>query len=160
MSQKPEARSHKPGATAGALLTAAMLLAACGDGKVVTNTYDTAKEARAEGGKEWLPALVPAGAYDVREAHDEGGSGRRWGLFSFTPGDIEALKGRLGTETALDGLRADAPPRIEWWPLLLRETLDGSRLAATGLLGYRPAGEDVVVAVNWNQRRAYYWSPR
>jgi hypothetical protein len=144
-----------------AIVATAILLSGCGDGNVVTNTYDTAKQARAaEDAARWLPALVPAGGYDIREAHDQGGSGRRWGLFSFTPNDIEPFRARLGSETPLDGLRADAPPRIEWWPLLLRETLDGAKIAGTGLRGYRPAGEDLVVAVNWNQRRAYYWTPR
>ena len=130
---------------------------ACGDLEVVTNTYATAEEARPAVDRGWIPSILPPGAHDIREAHDNAG-GRRWGLFSFRQNDDAALRARLGDELSLSGIRADAPPRIEWWPLLLRGDLDGDRLAATGLKGYPVSGQQLVVAVNWNQRRAYYWS--
>ena len=143
-------------------LISATVLSACSDLDVVTHTYATAAEARAAGAVErgWLPRLVPAGAHDIRTAHDEAGSGRRWGLFSFAPTDERALRDALGPEVSFEGVGADAPPRIEWWPVLLRGTLDAGRVAATGLKGYRVPGDELVTAVNWNQRRAYYWTPR
>ena len=62
-------------------------------------------------------------------------------MFSFREEDDAALKARLGQELNLSGVRADAPPRIEWWPILLRGSLDGERLAATGLKGYPVSGQ-------------------
>ena len=134
----------------------------CRDLQVVTNTYATRAEAQTSSAIErrWIPSLLPAGAHDIREAHDEAPSGRRWGLFSFRPDDDATLRGSLGSEISFQGLRADAPPRIEWWPILLRGALDPAQLAATGLKGYSVSGDGLVVAVNWNQRRAYYWSRR
>jgi hypothetical protein len=130
---------------------------ACADLDVVTNTYATAAEARPAVERGWIPAILPAGAHDIRAAHDNAGT-RRWGLFSFRDDDETALRSHLGEEMSLSGVRADAPPRIEWWPILLRGELDGAHLAATGLKGYPVTGQQLVMAVNWNQRRAYYWS--
>ena len=135
---------------------------ACHDLQVVTNSYNTYGDARSSGAieKGWLPALVPAGAHDIREAHDQANTRRRWGLFSFRPADDPDLRARLGSEFGFQGIRVDAPPRIEWWPILLRGALDHAQLAATGLHGYDVPGDELVIAVNWNQRRAYYWSRR
>jgi hypothetical protein len=130
---------------------------ACGDLEVVTNTYATVAEARPAVERAWIPAILPPSAHDIREAHDNAGP-RRWGVFSFREEDDAALKARLGQELNLSGVRADAPPRIEWWPILLRGSLDGERLAATGLKGYPVSGQQLLIVVNWNQRRAYYWS--
>ena len=140
-----------------AAVLSSVLFFACGDLDVVTNSYATAAEARRAVESGWIPAVLPAGAHDIREAHDARG-GRRWGLFSFRAEDAEILRARLGPELNLSGIRADAPPRIEWWPVLLRGHLDGGRLATTGLKGYPVSGQQLVIAVNWNQRRAYYWS--
>ena len=136
---------------------ASVCVCACGDIDVVTNSYATAAEARPAVEKGWIPPILTPGAQDIREAHDNAGR-RRWGLFSFPQEDIEALRQRLGAEVSLTGVRADAPPRIEWWPILLRGDLDGERLAATGLKGYPVSDQQLLIAVNWNQRRAYYWS--
>jgi len=136
---------------------ASVWLSACGDIEVVTNAYASAAEARPAVEKGWIPAILPAGAHDIREAHDNAGR-RRWGLFSFRQEDDDGLRSQLGPELTLTGVRADAPPRIEWWPILLRGDLDGERLAATGLKGYPVSSQQLVIAVNWNQRRAYYWS--
>ena len=144
------------GRAAGPILLT-LVLAACGDLDVVTNTFATAEEARSAVEQGWIPAVLPPGAHDIREAHDRAGP-RRWGLFSFREGDSNALLSRLGPELNLAGVRADAPPRIEWWPVLLRGSLDGERLTATGLKGYPVTGQQIIIAVNWNQRRAYYWS--
>lgn len=135
-------------------------ISACRNLEVVTNSYATMAEARQSGAVErgWLPEMLPTGAHDIREAHDDAVKRRRWGLFSFRPEDADFLRGRLGSEISLAGVACDAPARIEWWPVLLRGTLDPDSLAATGLKGYSATGDRVVVAVNWNQRRAYYWS--
>jgi hypothetical protein len=145
-----------------AVAVAATLASGCDDLDVVTNSYATLTEAQAAGAVErgWLPAIVPSGAHDIREAHDQAGSRRRWGIFSFRPEDADQLRAALGTERSFAGLGANAPPRIEWWPVQLRGTLNAERLAATGLKAYPVAGDQLVAAVNWNQRRAYYWSPR
>ena len=144
-----------------AVILAGLLSSGCGD-YVITNSFATMEEARAAGAVErgWLPGLVPPGAHDIREAHDREESRRRWGLFSFAPQDVETLRSRLGEEISFAGLGADAPPRIEWWPVALRGTFDADRVASTGLQAYKVAGDDLVAAVNWKQRRAYYWSPR
>jgi hypothetical protein len=147
---------------AAALVCGLIICVACHDLQVVTNSYATLAEAQKSGAVErgWMPDLLPPGAHDIREAHDQARSRRRWGLFSFRPDDEGTLKARLGPEISFDGAGTDAPPRIEWWPVLLRGTLDHTQLAATGLKGYAVPGGELVVAVNWNQRRAYYWSRR
>ena len=66
----------------------------------------------------------------------------------------------MGSEISFEGVGTDAPPRIEWWPVLLRGSLDPVQLTATGLRAYAMPGDELIVAVNWNQRRAYYWSRR
>ena len=146
------------------VVTAAVCVAvavACRNLEVVTNTYVSMAEARQAGAIErgWLPSLVPAGAHDIREAHDQAAA-RKWGLFSFRPEDADGLRTAIGPERGFDGMTCDAPGRIEWWPVLLRGTLNPDRLVATGLKGYAVADGSLAVAVNWNQRRAYYWTPK
>lgn len=142
------------------LAAALACIAGCRDVEVVTNTYATHAEARQAGAVErgWMPRGLPAGAFELREAHDPD-TNRRWGLFSFQPGDTDALRALLGAPVRLGGQKCDPPRRIEWWPVLLRGRLDDAQLAATGLQGYRLAPEGLAFAVNWSQRRAYYWSP-
>ena len=132
---------------------------ACSDADVVTEAYATLAEARAAGAVDrgWIPRGLPEGTRELRSAHDLDSS-RRWGLFNFPPGEDAALRTLLGAETSLDGLTCNPPRRIEWWPVLLRERLDGERIAATGLRGYAERGGDLIFAVNWAQGRAYYWS--
>ena len=68
-------------------------------------------------------------------AHDVD-SNRRWGLFNFPPEEGDALRALAGPEISFDGLECNPPGRIEWWPVLLRQRLDGERIKATGLRGY------------------------
>ena len=152
----------RPLGVAGIVPICLIMAAGCRDLQVVTNTYATLAEARSAGAIErgWIPALLPAGAHDIREAHDETRMRRRWGLFSFRPEDDETFKARMGSEISFEGVGTDAPPRIEWWPVLLRGSLDPVQLTATGLQAYAMPGDELIVAVNWNQRRAYYWSRR
>ncbi len=147
-------------AAAAALILVGLAPAACRNARVVTATYATLDEARQAGAidRGWIPALVPAGAHDLREAHDPGTS-RRWGLFDFRQADDAALRAAIGQEPiSLDGRTCDIARRIEWWPVMLRGRLRDEQLRATGLVAYAAPGGGLVVAVNWNQRRAYYWT--
>jgi hypothetical protein len=141
-----------------ALVAAASI--GCRDIDVVTASYATLDEAREAGAIErgWIPEGLPPGAHDLREAHD-GRSSRRWGLFSFAREEADSLRRLLEPdERTFAGMRCDAPPRIEWWPVQLRGALDDEKLRATGLRAYHAAAGDLVFAVNWNQGRGYYWS--
>jgi hypothetical protein len=140
---------------AGAALLA---LAACGRA-VETATFATLAEARESGAVErgWVPAVLPDQAFELRAAYDTRGD-QRWGLFNFRPADADALRAVLEPqEMSLAGTVIDIPPRIEWWPVQLRGTLDAERVEATGLRAYRARSAPLVIAVNWNQGRAYYW---
>jgi hypothetical protein len=133
----------------------------CRDLDVVTASYATLAEAERAGAvaRGWLPPGLPAGTHDIREAHGVD-TGRRWALFSFRGEDDAALKRVLQPgETSLEGEVCDAPARLEWWPILLRGQLDAERIRATGLQTYRSADTSLIFAVNWKQRRAYYWTP-
>ena len=138
-----------------------IVLPACRDLEVVTASYDTIAQAERAGAvsRGWLPQGLPQGTHDIREAHDPD-TNRRWGLFSFKAGEEDALKRLLETtETSLQGQVCDAPGRIEWWPILLRDRLDADAIRATGLQAYRSTDASLLFAVNWKQRRAYYWTP-
>ena len=142
-------------------LAALFTLTACRNIDVVTATYASLEEARQAGAVErgWIPASIPAGAHDLREAHDLD-SNRRWGLFSFPRAEADAMRAMLRPdELSWDGIACDVPGRIEWWPVVLRGGLDAERVTATGLRGYWSREGDLVVAVNWSQGRAYYWTP-
>jgi hypothetical protein len=130
---------------------------ACGDTDVVTESYATLAEAISAGAvaRGWLPAGLPAGTRDLRLAHDLDTS-RRWGLFNFDPSDADALRALLGAGLSIQGIVCDPPPRIEWWPVLLRGPLDQTQVHATGLRAYQARAGDLAFLVNWSQSRAYY----
>jgi hypothetical protein len=136
-----------------------LAVSGCRDADVVTASYATLAEAAAAGAvdREWVPRGLPPGTREIREAHDLDTS-RRWGLFNFPPAEADALKALLGPELSLDGQRCDPPRRIEWWPVLLRGALNGEQIRATGIHAYRAREGGLIVAVNWNQGRAYYWA--
>jgi hypothetical protein len=142
------------------VVSALLTLAACGRA-VETGNFANVAEARQSGAVErgWVPAALPEGAFELRAAYDRRGT-QRWGLFNFRPADAEALRAILEPEEiSLAGAAIDIPPRIEWWPVQLRGTLDAERVQLTGLRAYRVRSETLVMAVNWNQGRAYYWTP-
>lgn len=133
---------------------------ACSGRNVQTATYATYAEARASGAvdKGWVPAVLPEKAYELRAAYAVNGE-QRWGLFNFRPEDQPALRSILeADEIPLAGTVLDVPGRIEWWPLILRGEVDAERARTTGLRAYRAKTAPLVVAVNWNQGRAYYWT--
>lgn len=139
---------------------AAVVAVACAGINAQTNTYATLTEARDAGAvaRGWVPDGLPAGTYEIREAHVPD-TPKRWGIFNFPPVEADALKRLLHPEPIrLTGQHARAPTRIEWWPVALRGTIDGDVIARTGLLAYRAKQGDLVFAVNWNQGRAYYWA--
>jgi hypothetical protein len=142
-----------------AVLVVCVALAACSGRTVHTETYGSMSEARTAGAVErgWVPAIVPAEAYELRAAYDVDGD-RRWGLFNFRPADEPVLRAALDeAEVSVAGTVMDIPARIEWWPVQLRGRLDEERILATGLQAYRSTGGEFTFLVNWKQGRAYYW---
>lgn len=132
----------------------------CGNIDVLTASYATLDEARRAGAIErgWIPTWLPPGAHDLREAHDDD-SNRRWGLFNFDATDEPALREAVGAPISLEGRSCEAPRRIEWWPVMLRGRLRAGPIEATGLVAYAAREpEGLIVAVNWKQRRSYYWT--
>jgi hypothetical protein len=141
------------------LIGAVALIVGCGYSDAVTNAYATKAEAEQAGAVErgWVPRGLPESAREFREAHSVEG-GRVWGLFSFAPEDGDALRALVDPkEISASGLRPEIPARIEWWPLLLRSTLDAEQIRSAGLQPYRSKDGTLVVIVNWKQGRAYYW---
>jgi hypothetical protein len=141
-------------------LTLAAGLACSGIGSK-TNAFATVAEALDAGAirQGWVPEGLPPHAHDLREAHLPG-SGKRWGLFEYPPSEEDALRALVQPqELSLDGQHCDIPARIEWWPLTLRGDLDAARIAATGVRAYRSKAGDLIFAINWQQGRAYYWTP-
>ena len=140
----------------GILLT---LVTGCSGRSVHTATYATVAEARAAGAvdKGLVPGMLPEGAYELRAAYATNGP-ERWGLFNFRDADAERLRSVLEPdEVPFAGVEMEIPGRIEWWPVILRGTLDAERIEATGLRAYRARSRGLVFAVNWKQGRAYYW---
>jgi hypothetical protein len=144
------------------IAVAAMLaVAGCRNADVVTNAYSTLEEARAAGAiaPDRMPDRLPSGSHDLREARDLD-TRRRWGLFSFPSEQKDQLMAMLDArEIPLAGQSCDVPGRIEWWPVLLRGSLDDGQVRATGIRAYHSASGELIFAVNWNQGRAYYWTP-
>jgi hypothetical protein len=143
-----------------AIVAALALGTGCSGLNSQTNAFATLAEARQSGAitQGWIPEGLPPGSHDLREAHVPG-TRHRWGIVNFPVGESASLRALLESdETPLQGMRCEAPARIEWWPVILRGDLNGSQLAQTGLRAYRAKGSDLVFAVNWTQGRAYYWT--
>ena len=141
------------------LVGAIALGVACSYSDTVTNAYATKAEAEQAGAVEqgWVPRGLPESARELREAHSVAG-GRVWGLFSFAPEDVDALRALLeAKEISASGLRPEIPARIEWWPVLLRSTLGDEQIKSAGLQTYRSTDGALIMIVNWKQGRAYYW---
>jgi hypothetical protein len=139
----------------------AIAAAACSGIDAQTNSFATLDEARQAGAiaNGWIPDGLPQGAHDIREGHVPG-TPQRWGVMEFPQSEDASLRGLLQPEEIpLDGQRCDVPARVEWWPVILRGTLDGERIAATQLRAYRAKSGNLIFAVNWNQGRAYFWTP-
>jgi hypothetical protein len=136
-------------------------VANCSGINAQTNAYATLVEARQAGAMQrgWVPEGLPPGTNDIHEAHVPG-TPQRWGIINFPPSESEILRGLLQPdESSVRSERADAPGRIEWWPVALRGDIDAETLARAGITMYRAKQGDLVFAVNWKQGRAYYWTP-
>jgi hypothetical protein len=135
--------------------------AACAGIDAQTNSFSTLDEARQAGAiaNGWIPDGLPPGSHDIREGHVPG-TPQRWGVIEFPHSEEASLRALLQPEEIpLDGQRCEVPGRVEWWPVILRGTLHGERIAATQLSAYRARTGDLMFAVNWNQGRAYFWTP-
>jgi|SRR5919112_641476 hypothetical protein len=147
---------------AGGLTIGGLTVAlACSGIDAQTNSYATLAEADQAGAivNGWMPEGLPPGSHDIREGHVPG-THQRWGVINFPQAQDAALRALLEPEEiSLDGQHCDVPGRVEWWPVILRGALNGERLAATQLRAYRARQGNLIVAVNWNQGRAYYWTP-
>lgn len=143
-------------------LLVAVGVVACASINSQTNSYATLEEARQAGAvaQGWVPAWLPPASHDIREAHVPG-TPAKWGIVNFPQEESDVLRAALvPDEFPLDGQRCEMPGRIEWWPIELRGSINGERLAAIGIRGYRTREGDLIMAVNWKQGRAYYWTPR
>lgn len=137
----------------------ASTLAGCAGINSQTYSFATLDEARRAGAisKGWVPEGLPASSHDIRVAQVPDTS-QHWGIINFPRAEEGSLRALLmPDEVSLTGEHCDMPGRIEWWPIVLRGELNGERLAATGIRGYRAKSGDLLFAVNWNQGRAYYW---
>ena len=136
------------------------LLAGCSSVNTRTMSYATLAEARDAGAIEngWVPRGLPDSVFELRIAYAPDGF-ERWGLINFPASAVDGVRALLeGEEVPLQGVRCDIPPRIEWWPVLVRGDLDAQRLAATGTRAYRSRDRKMIFLVNWTQGRAYYWT--
>jgi hypothetical protein len=137
----------------------AVALTACAGINSQTYSFATLDEARRAGAIShgWIPEGLPPGSHDIRVAQLPDTS-QHWGIINFPAAEEGVLRALLQpTEVSLTGEHCDMPGRIEWWPVVLRGELDGERLAATGIRGYRANAGQLLFAVNWSQGRAYYW---
>ena len=143
---------------ARAAVVAAAFTAACSGLTAQTNSFATLAEARAAGAiaNGYLPEGLPPGTHDIREGHVPGTS-QKWGLFEYPQSEESLVRALLQPdEVSLVHERCDVPPRVEWWPPMLRGPLDRARLEPTGIHTYRSRTGNLLVAVNWSQGRAYY----
>ena len=137
----------------------AVTVAACAGINSQTYSFATLDEARRAGAisRGWIPEGLPPGSHDIRVAQVPDTS-QHWGIINFPAAEEGVLRALLQPgEVSLTGEHCDMPGRIEWWPVVLRGELDGERLAATGIRGYRAKAGQLLFAVNWSQGRAYYW---
>ena len=149
---------YAAGAPAAMALVAAV---ACSGINAQTNSFATLAEAREAGAiaKGWIPEGLPPASHDIREGHVPGTTAR-WGIIDFPQSEEASLRALLQPDgIPLSGQRCEIPGRIEWWPLMLRGSLDGERLSATGIRAYRAKEGNLIFAVNWSQGRAYFWTP-
>jgi hypothetical protein len=141
------------------LLASVVVAPGCSGLNAQTNSFATLAEARQAGAiaQGWIPDGLPPGTHDIRLAYVPDGP-QRWGIVNFPPAEGDTLKALLADEMSLQGIDCDVPPRIEWWPIVLRGALDEEQIRATGLRAHRARQRNLVFAVNWNQGRAYYWT--
>lgn len=140
------------------IAAAAIAASACTGVNAKTFTFATLAEAQPAIDKGWMPPGLPSSSYEIRAAYVPDGW-QRWGIINFPAEGAAELRRLLqAEEISLAGIRCDVPGRIEWWPVQLRQQLDGERIASTGAKAYRSRSGTVIFVVNWAQGRAYYWT--
>jgi hypothetical protein len=140
-------------------LAVLVVVAACSGLDVKTATYANMAEAQPAIAEGLMPPGLPRSSFELRAAYVPGGS-RQWGILNFPAAGAEELRALLQPEElSLTGVRLDIPPRIEWWPVQLRKSLDDERIKATGAKAYRAKSGGLFFVVNWAQGRAYYFTP-
>ena len=133
---------------------------ACSGLDVKTATYANMQDAKVAIDTGIMPPGLPSSSYELRAAYVPD-SWQRWGIINFPHPGAEDLRRMLNPEEiSLRGVRVDIPPRVEWWPVQLRKTLDDERVKATGVKAYHTQDGKMIVVVNWPQGRAYYWTLR
>ena len=132
------------------------LLYGCSDLRVKMEVFNTAEDARRAGAMSsaWMPQAMPPGASDLRSGHLP--DGRHWGVFAFQSSETNAVRALTTEEITTGGIRCDPPGRLEFWPKILRGSVDIDRIRSTGLRVYRGT-DGRTYAINWGQGRAYYW---
>jgi hypothetical protein len=139
---------------------AALVSAGCFGLNVQTATYANMQEAQPAVDAGLMPRGLPRSAFELRAAYVPDGR-ERWGLFNFPAEGADQLRALTDpTEISLTGVRCAIPPRVEWWPVQLRQSLDDERVKATGAKAYRAKNDGLLFIVNWAQGRAYYFTPQ
>jgi hypothetical protein len=143
---------------AARLCALSALVAACAGVRSESDVFATLQEAKAAGAidRGWVPAGLPDGTTDLRDAHVPAGT--HWGLFSFPPSDAAPLHALLADEITASPPPCNPPGRFEWWPRLLRTPINLDTAHQIGLRLYRSRDARRVFAINWNQGMGYYWS--
>lgn len=138
----------------------ALALAACSAVRSESDTFATLQEAKTAGAVDrgWVPAGLPDGTTDLRDAHVP--TGTHWGLFSFPPSDPAPLRALISVEITSSPPPCNPPGRFEWWPRMLRTPINLDAAHETGLHLYTARDGQRTFAVNWNQGKAFYWSVR
>ena len=132
--------------------------AACSGLNVQTATYADMRDAKPAIDAGLIPPGLPPTSFELRAAYVPDGW-QRWGIINFPAEGAAQLRGLLNPEEiSLRGIKVTIPPRVEWWPVQLRQTLDDERVKATGVKAYRSHDGKMIVVVNWSQGRAYYWT--
>ena len=151
-----EAGVRRRGALA---LVGVLATTGCYSLNVQTETYANMQEAQPAVDAGLMPQGLPRSAFELRAAYVPGGW-QRWGIINFPAEGADELRALIEpTEMSLTGVRCEIPPRVEWWPVQLRQSLDDERVKATGAQAYRSRKGDLIVVVNWRQGRAYYFTP-
>ncbi len=112
----------------------------------------------------WLPEFLPASSRNIRMAYDLSPS-ESWCAFEFDLEDSEHLRTALEKKTSNPARVSDVrDPDMEWWPEILKGSLDETRLRASGLATYSYTEQlspvlrsTTVFFVDWKSGRAYFY---
>lgn len=125
---------------------------------LIETTYTGATEVREGKRKGWIPEFVPDSAAAVLVI-DDLDSNEHCGAFSFTEAQGEVIRSRLPrrleSEVRLPACRLWG---MAGWPSWFGPRLDHEQGSARGFELFRD--EDVVLAIDWSGRRAFYASVR